>query len=190
MKTQNWLMLNTRFFNPTDATRVAGSPRIGVGPGFDSQGSVTFFNKYCFPNLYWIHWVILGKWFGHQLQHPKFLTTPEPSLAEQKCSFPRGSKSPFSRPTTAEVLLKAPRSNHSGYPAESNRSRNALVTPMVDVQLGNAVYKFNIPLSILKPGLNSRGSRKCMPVLSLGNQPQLLPLPPLFERGSVLGPGG
>ena len=39
-------------FNPTDATRVAGSPRIGVGPGFDSQGSVTFFNKYCFPNLY------------------------------------------------------------------------------------------------------------------------------------------
>ena len=40
------------FFNPTDATRVAGSPRIGVGPGFDSQGSVTFFNKYCFPNLY------------------------------------------------------------------------------------------------------------------------------------------
>ena len=61
------------FFNRTDATRVAGSPRIGVGPGFDSQGSVTFFNKYCFPNLYWIHWVILGKWFGHQLQHPKFL---------------------------------------------------------------------------------------------------------------------
>ena len=36
----------------------------------------------------------------------------------------------------------------------------------------------------------NRGSRKCMPVLSLGNQPQLLPLPPLFERGSVLGPGG
>lgn len=32
-------------------------------------------------------------------------------------------------------------------------------------------YKFNIPLSILKPGLNSRGSRKCMPFLSLGNQP-------------------
>ena len=48
----------------------AGPPRIGVGPGFDSQGSVTFFHKYCFPNLYWIHWVILGKWFGHQLQHP------------------------------------------------------------------------------------------------------------------------
>ena len=45
----------TRFFNPTDATRVAGSPRIGVGPGFDSQGSVNFFNKYCFPNLHWIH---------------------------------------------------------------------------------------------------------------------------------------
>ena len=34
---------------------VARPPRIGVGPGFDSQGSVTFFHKYCFPNLHWIH---------------------------------------------------------------------------------------------------------------------------------------
>ena len=42
-------------FYPTDATRVAGSPRIGVGPGFDSQGSENFFTKYCFPNLRWIH---------------------------------------------------------------------------------------------------------------------------------------
>ena len=25
------------------------------GPGFDSQGSVNFFTKYCFPNLHWIH---------------------------------------------------------------------------------------------------------------------------------------
>ena len=39
-------------FNPTEAVRVAASPRIGVGPGFDSQGSVTFFHKYCFPNLH------------------------------------------------------------------------------------------------------------------------------------------
>ena len=31
------------------------TPRIGEGPGFDSQGSVTLFNKYCFPNLHWIH---------------------------------------------------------------------------------------------------------------------------------------
>ena len=60
----------TSFFNPTDAIMVTGPPRIGVGPGFDSQGSVTFFYKYCFPNLYWYHWVILGKWFGHQLHHP------------------------------------------------------------------------------------------------------------------------
>ena len=37
----------------------------------------------------------------------------------------------------------------------------------------------------------NRGSRKCMPVLSLGNQPQLLPLPPLFLRGGVFwGLGG
>ena len=40
------------FFKPTDAIRVAVSPRIGVGPGFDSQGSVNFFTKYCFPNLH------------------------------------------------------------------------------------------------------------------------------------------
>ena len=42
-------------FNPTVARMVAGPPRIGVGPGFDSQGSVNFFTKYCFPNLHWIH---------------------------------------------------------------------------------------------------------------------------------------
>ena len=40
---------------------VANSPRIGVGPGFDSQGCVTYFHKYCFPNSYWIHWSIT-KW--------------------------------------------------------------------------------------------------------------------------------
>ena len=34
---------------------VARPPRIGVGTGFDSQGSVTLFHKYCFPNLLWIH---------------------------------------------------------------------------------------------------------------------------------------
>ena len=34
---------------------VTRSPRIGVGPGFDSQGSVTLFLKFCFPNLHWIH---------------------------------------------------------------------------------------------------------------------------------------
>ena len=37
------------FFNPTDAIRVAASPRIGVGPGFDSQGSVNFFPNTAFP---------------------------------------------------------------------------------------------------------------------------------------------
>ena len=31
---------------------VASSPRLGVGPGFDSQGSVNFFNKYCYPDLH------------------------------------------------------------------------------------------------------------------------------------------
>ena len=32
--------------------------RTGVGPGFNSQGSVTFFHKYCFPNLHRSHWAI------------------------------------------------------------------------------------------------------------------------------------
>ena len=40
---------------------VAGPPRIGVVPGFDSQASVTFFQKYCFPNLHWL---------DHLLKHP------------------------------------------------------------------------------------------------------------------------
>jgi len=39
------------FFNPTDTSMVTKSPRIGVCSGFDSQGSVTLFHKYCFPNL-------------------------------------------------------------------------------------------------------------------------------------------
>ena len=43
---------NADNIKPTDAIRVAVSPRIGVGPGFDSQGSVNFFTKYCFPNLH------------------------------------------------------------------------------------------------------------------------------------------
>ena len=30
-------------------------PGLENGPGFDSQGSVNFFTKYCFPNLRWIH---------------------------------------------------------------------------------------------------------------------------------------
>ena len=40
------------FFNPTDAIRVAVSPRIGVGPGFDSQGSVTVAQKVAQPVIF------------------------------------------------------------------------------------------------------------------------------------------
>ena len=67
---------------------VARPPRIGVGPGFDSQGSVTFFHKYCFPNLHWIHWA--NPWWSdsaiystiqvHDYNHNRV-------LVEQKCSF-------------------------------------------------------------------------------------------------------
>ena len=31
------------------------TPRIGEGPGLDSQGSAILFHKHCFPNLLWIH---------------------------------------------------------------------------------------------------------------------------------------
>ena len=34
---------------PTDARMVAGPPQIGVGPGFDSQGSVNFLPNTAFP---------------------------------------------------------------------------------------------------------------------------------------------
>ena len=40
---------------PTDAIMVTLPPWIGVGPGFNSQGSVNFFLKYCFANLRRIH---------------------------------------------------------------------------------------------------------------------------------------
>ena len=46
-----WIIFDN-FFKPTDTIMVATSPRIGVGLGSDSQGSVTLFHKYCFPNLY------------------------------------------------------------------------------------------------------------------------------------------
>ena len=59
------------FFKPTDTIMVAISPRIGVGPGFDSQGSVTLFLKYCFPNLRWIH----GKACEVETWGPGLLTT-------------------------------------------------------------------------------------------------------------------
>ena len=40
------------FFNPTDTIRVANSPRIGEGPGLETQAGKAYFNKYCFPNLH------------------------------------------------------------------------------------------------------------------------------------------
>ena len=39
------------FFKPTDTTRVANSPRLGVGPGFDSQGCVTFLSQILLSQL-------------------------------------------------------------------------------------------------------------------------------------------
>ena len=39
------------FLNPTDTIRVANSPRIGVGPGFDSQGCVTFLSQILLSQL-------------------------------------------------------------------------------------------------------------------------------------------
>jgi hypothetical protein len=39
------------FFNPTDTIMVANSPRIGVGPGFDSQGCVTFLSQILLSQL-------------------------------------------------------------------------------------------------------------------------------------------
>ena len=94
------------------------------------------------------------------------MTTPLPSLAEQKCSFPGALKSPFLRQPTAEVLMKATTNYHSGHYSRKCRSLTALVTPMVDVQLGNAVYLNAKYLLILKPGSETRGSRKCMPLWS------------------------
>ena len=69
---------------------VATSPRIGVGLGSDSQGSVTLFHKYCFPNLYWIHWAITG-WSDSAINsnttvHEKDLDTNEDNSDESEDS--------------------------------------------------------------------------------------------------------
>ena len=127
------------FFNPTDAIRVAGSPRIGVGPGFDSQGSVTFFHKYCFPNLYWIHWVILGKWFGHQLQHPSSWLQLDRVWQSRNAPCPR-VKVTILEATNHRSPVKAQTTPIVETSSRECRSRDALVTPKVDMQLGNAVY--------------------------------------------------
>ena len=57
------------FFNPTDTTRVANSPRLGVGPGFDSQGCVTFLSQILLSQL------VLNPlgYPGHQLPTSKFM---------------------------------------------------------------------------------------------------------------------
>ena len=46
-------------------------PGLENGPGFDSQGSVNFFTKYCFPNLHWIH----VKALEVEVRGPGLLTT-------------------------------------------------------------------------------------------------------------------
>ena len=42
--------------------------------GLDSQGSVILLNKYCFPNLYWIHWSIT-KWSDSAISQPPMSLT-------------------------------------------------------------------------------------------------------------------
>ena len=54
-------------------------PQLGVGPGFDYQGSVTFFhNFHNFSNVYWIHCSICNqvKWFGqYSIIHVTYFCT-------------------------------------------------------------------------------------------------------------------
>ena len=101
----------------------------------------TMITKYCFPNLHWIHWA--NPWWSDSAIYSNIQVHDynlNRVLVEQKCSFPSCPKSPFMRPTTAEVLTKATNNNHSGYSSRMCRSRSALVTSMVDVQdFGNAV---------------------------------------------------
>ena len=112
---------------------VARPPRIGVGPGFDSQGSVILFHKYCIPILYWIHWTI--PWWSDSAINSNIQVLDYNSTESGRAEMllPKYSKSPFMRQPTAEVLTKASNSNHSGYSSRVCRSRPALVTPMVDV---------------------------------------------------------
>ena len=80
---KNW----PSFKSTTDTIMVATSPRIGVGPGFDSQGSVTLFHKYCFPNLYWIHWAKPCEVIQPLNSNNHVIDYHHWVLVEQKCSF-------------------------------------------------------------------------------------------------------
>ena len=57
--TREWVGNNVVYsldlFKPTGACSVllSSSPRIGEGPGLETQGGSTLFHKYCFPNLHW-----------------------------------------------------------------------------------------------------------------------------------------
>ena len=84
---------------------VAKSPRTGVGPGFDSQGSVILFHKYCIPNLYWIHWAI--PWWSDSAINSNIQVHDYNSTESGRAEMllPKYSKSPFMRQPTAEVLM-------------------------------------------------------------------------------------
>ena len=129
------------FFNPTDATRVAKSPRLGVGPGFDSQGSVTFFHKYCFPNLHRSHWAI--PWWSDSAIYSNIQVHDynlNRVLVEQKCSFPSSPSHHSWGQQPQKSWWRQQTTTIGDNQAECIWSRPALVTSMVDVQdFGNAV---------------------------------------------------
>ena len=50
-----WRMATSFFLTQQTLEGLPHLPGLENGPGFDSQGSVNFFTKYCFPNLHRIH---------------------------------------------------------------------------------------------------------------------------------------
>ena len=58
-----------------------------MGPGFDSQGCVTFFHKYCFPNLYLIHWA--NTWWSDSAKSPTSMSSlkviQNPAFLDKNC---------------------------------------------------------------------------------------------------------
>ena len=69
------------------------------------------------------------------------------------------------------------RNTHSGIFSRECRSKNALVTSMVDATWERSMLKCSIYLLILKLGSETRGNRKCLPLCQRVPAPAQLRLP-------------
>ena len=82
-------------------------PGLENGPGFDSQGSVNFFTKYCFPNL-------------HRIQVKAFEV--------EDCEFVPVHHQPKVNVNSDEIVPKTPILCHYGFPSDRQQETKFQMT--------------------------------------------------------------